>query len=132
MIKKILPEFREELEIKIKDIFIWALREAAVTEMTKTVRDNDPNKMNINQLYAFFRLHFIPAGNKFHSLADFFGKTRERNESAEDVVTRILQTEKNCEFDKMTPAKILSLIGRSTRDYELEKNIRKKDKTFKQ
>ena len=33
----ILPEFREELEIKIKDIFIWALGEAAVTERTKTV-----------------------------------------------------------------------------------------------
>ena len=58
--KEILLEFREELEIKIKDIFIWALGEAAVTEMTKTVRDNDPNKVNINQLYALFRLHFIP------------------------------------------------------------------------
>ena len=48
--KEILEEYREELEIKIKDIFIWALGEEAVTEMTKTVRDNDPNKMNINQL----------------------------------------------------------------------------------
>ena len=46
--EEILPEFRDELEIKIKDIFIWALGEAAVTEMTKTVRD-DPNMMNINQ-----------------------------------------------------------------------------------
>ena len=35
--KEILPEFRDELEIKVKDIFIWALGEAAVTEMTKTV-----------------------------------------------------------------------------------------------
>ena len=34
--KEIIPEFREELEVKIKDIFIWALGEAAVTEMTKT------------------------------------------------------------------------------------------------
>ena len=39
--KEKLPEFREELEMKIKDIFIWALGEAAVTEMTKTVRDTD-------------------------------------------------------------------------------------------
>ena len=91
--KEILPGFRDELEVKIKDIFIGALGEAAVTEMTKTVRDNDPNKMNINQLYALFRLHFIPERNKFHSRADFFGITREPNEMAEDVWTRILQTE---------------------------------------
>ena len=66
--KEILADYRDELEIKIKDIFIWALGEAAVTEMTKTVRDNDPNKMNINQLYTLFRLHFIPERNKFHSI----------------------------------------------------------------
>ena len=116
--KEILPEFRE-LEVKIKDIFIWVLGEAAVTEMTKTIGDNDPNKMIINQLYALFRLHFIPERTKFHSRADFFGITREPNETAEDVWTRILQTETNCEFDKVTPAKLiaskfLSLIGRST------------------
>ena len=39
--KEILPEVRDELEVKIKNIFIWALGKAAVTEMTKTVRDND-------------------------------------------------------------------------------------------
>ena len=83
--KEITPEFQEELEVKIKDIFIWALSEAAVTEMTKTVRDNDPNKMIINQLYTLFRLHFIPERNKFHSRADFFGIVREPNEKAEDV-----------------------------------------------
>ena len=100
--------------------------------MTKTVRDNDPNKMNFIQLYALFRLHFIPERNKFHSRADFFGRTREPNETAEDVWTRILKTEKNCDFDKLTPAeliasKFLSLIGRSTGDYELKKKIRKSD-----
>ena len=116
--------------MKIKDVFIWALSEAAVTEMTKTVRDNDPNKMNINQLYTLFRLHFIPERNKFHSRADFFGITREPNETAEDVWTRILQTEKNCEFDRVLIAsKFLSLIGRSTGEYELQKKIRKSDMT---
>ena len=133
--KEILEEYREELEIKTKDIFIWALGEEAVTEMTKTVRDNDPNKMNINQLCILFRLHFIPERNKFHSRADFFGITREPNETAEDVWTRILQTEKNCEFDNVTPAeliasKFLSLIGRSTGDYELKKKIRKSNMTI--
>ena len=122
--KEIIEEYREQLEMKTKDIFIWALGEEAVTKMTKTVRDNHPNKTNINQLYSLFQLHFIPEKNKFHSQADFFGTVREPNETAEDVWTRILQTEKNCEFDSVTPAKhiaskFLSQIGRSTGDYEL-------------
>ena len=91
--------------------------------------------MSINQLYSLFRLHFIPERNKFHSRADFFGIIREPNETAEDVWTRILQTEKNCEFDNVTPAefiasKFLSLIGRSTGDYELMKKIRKSNMTI--
>ena len=103
--------------------------------MTKTIRDNDPNKMNFNQLYAIFRLHFIPDRNKFHSRADFFGITKAPNETADDVWTKILQTEKNCEFDEVTPAeltasKFLSLIGRSTGDYELKNKIRKSDMTI--
>ena len=44
-------------------------------------------------------------------------------------------TEKNCEFDNVTPAeliasKFLSLIGRSTGDYELKKKIRKSNMTI--
>ena len=70
-----------------------------------------------------------------HSRADFFGIVREPSETAEDVWTRILQTEKNCEFDNITPAeliasKFLSLIGRSTGDYELKKKIRKSNMTI--
>ena len=82
--KEIIEEYREELQIKIRDIFIWALGEEAVTDMTKTVRDNDPNKMKTNQLYSLFRLHFIPERNKFHSRGDFFGIVREPNETPND------------------------------------------------
>ena len=61
MDKKILEQYRDELEIKKEQhIFVWALGEEAVTEMTKTVRANDPNKKNINQVYSQFRLHLIP------------------------------------------------------------------------
>ena len=94
MDKEITEEYRGELEIKIKDIFIWALGEEAKTEMTKTVRDNDPNKMNINQLYSLFCLHFKQERNKFHNRAVFFGILQEPNETSEDVWTRIMQTGK--------------------------------------
>ena len=98
--------------------------------MTKTVRENDLIEKIINQLCSLFRLQFIPERNKFHCRADFFGIVREPNKTAEDVWTRKLQTEKNCEFDNVTAAeliasKFLSLIGESTGDYELKKKIRK-------
>ena len=126
--REILEQHRTEYEDWIKDLFIWALGESAITEMTRTVRDNDRNRMDVSQLNSLFRLHFIPERNKFHSQADFFGKARENNETTEDVWTRILQEEKNCEFENVTPAelfasKFLSLIGRSTGEYELKKKI---------
>ena len=107
--KEILTQYRDELEIKMRDIFICALGEAAVTEMTKTVWVNDPNKMNINQLHSLFRLHFILERNNFCS--------------------------QNCEFDNVTPAeliasKFLSLIGRSTGDSEQKKKIRERNMTI--
>ena len=132
--REMLQNYSDDLEHRIKDIFIWALGESAITQMTRTVRDIDPNRMDINQLYSLLRLHFIPERNKFHSRADLFGITREKHETAEDVWTRILKVEKNCEFENATPAellasKFLSVIGRSTGDYALKKKIRKSDMT---
>ena len=56
--REILEQYRAELEERKKVLFKWALGESATTEMTRTVRDSDPNKMDINQLYSVFRLHF--------------------------------------------------------------------------
>ena len=91
--------------------------------------------MDMNQIYSMFRLRFIPERNKFQCRTDFFGITREKHETVEDVWTRILKVEKNCEFENVTPAeliasKFLSVIGRSTGDYELKKKIRKSDMTI--
>ena len=102
--------------------------------MTRTVRNNDPNRTDINQLHSLFRLHVIPERTKFDSRADVFGVMREKHETAEDVWTRPLHVEKNCEFEIVTPAeliasKFLSVIVRSTGDYELKK-IRKSDVTI--
>ena len=63
--KEITTDISDELEVKMKDIFIWALGEAAATVTTKTMKDNDGNKMNIHPLYCLFRLHFIPIDFSF-------------------------------------------------------------------
>ena len=126
--KEIPPQYREQLKTDIKDI---AIGQNAITEMTKTVREREPSLLPLYKLYTLFRLHFTPERNVDHSRADFFDLKREDGETAADVWKRILEVEKNCEFETVTAAellasKFLSLIGKSTGDYDFKK-IRKSD-----
>ena len=52
--KEILEEFRERLEIEIKDTFVWALGESAITEMTRTVREEN----RLHYLYTDYTHYF--------------------------------------------------------------------------
>ena len=104
--KEILPQFREQLEEEIKDVFIWAIGQSAITEMTKTVREREPNSLPLYRHYTLFRLHFIPERNKHHSRADFFNLKREPGESAAETWKRILEIEKNCEFEENNGSRI--------------------------
>ena len=103
--KEILPQSRERLEEEIKEVFIG---QSAITEMTKTVREKEPNSLPLYRLYTLFRLHFIPEKNKHHSRADFFNLKREPGESAAETWKRILEIEKNCEFEEITAAELLA------------------------
>ena len=130
--KEIKYEYRDRLELEVKDIFIWALGQSAITEMTKTVREREPTSLPLWKLYALFRLHFTPERNKHHSRADFFELKKDPGESAADVWKRILEIEKNCEFEEITPAellasKFLSVIGGGQNDKELKKKIKTGD-----
>ena len=99
------------------------------TEMTKTVRKSEPSILPLQTSHPF-RLHFTPERNVQHSRADFFDLKRETNETASDVWKRILDVENNCEFETIAAAeliasKFISLLGKSTGDYELKKKISK-------
>ena len=99
--------------------------------MTKTVREREPSSLPLHKLYSLIRLHFTPERNVHHSRADFFELKRE-GESAADVWKPILAIKRNCEFETITAAellasKFLSVIGKSTGDYNLKKKIRKSD-----
>ena len=43
--KEILTQYRDQLETEIKDIFIWAIGENAITEMTKTITEREPSSL---------------------------------------------------------------------------------------
>ena len=127
--REILEQHRDHLEEEIKDIFIWAVGQTALTEMTKTVREKEPKNLPLHRLYALFRLHFTPERNKHHSRADFFELKREPGEAIAEVWKRILEVEQNCEFEEITAAeliasKFLSVIGKETEDKDLKKKIK--------
>ena len=105
--------------------------------MTKTVRERESSSLPLHKLYTLFRLHFRLERKVQHSRADLFDLKREHGKSAADVWKRILEVEKNCEFDTITAAellgsKFLSLIGKSTGDYELKKQLEKVTCRWKQ
>ena len=86
--KEILPQFRDQLEDEIKDIFIWAIGQSAITKMRETVREREPNSLPLYRLYTLLRLHFFPVRNKHHSRADFFNfKTRTGRISCRNLET---------------------------------------------
>ena len=123
---ELLPQYREQLETEIKDIFLCAIGQNALTEMTKTVREREPSSLPLHKLYTLFRLHYTPERNVEHSRSDFFDLKRNNGESAADVWKRILEIEKNCEIENIIAAeflasKFLSLIGKSTGDHGLKK-----------
>ena len=85
-----VTEHREKLEEDIKDLFIWAIGQNAMSKMTKTTRERETANIPLHQLYKLFRLHFTPEKNKHHSRADFFGIKREKGETAADVWKKLL------------------------------------------
>ena len=89
-----------------------------------TVREREPSSLPLHKFYTLFQLHFIPERNVQHLY--FFDLKREYGESAADVWKPILEVEKNWEFETITAAellasKFLSVIGKSTGDYDLKK-----------
>ena len=128
--KEILPQYRDQLEAEIKDIFLWAIGQNAITKMTRTVKEREPSSLPLHKLDSLFRLHFTPERNFQHSRADFLKLKREEGESAADVWKRILAIERNCEIETITAAellasKFLSVIGKSTSDYDVKKKSEK-------
>ena len=104
----------------------------SINRNDKTVREREPTSLPLYRLYALFRLHFVPERNKHHSRADFFNLKREPGEPAAETWKRILEIEKNCEFEEITAAEILaskflSVIGKTTGDNDLKKKIKKGD-----
>ena len=52
--KEILPQYCDQLETELKDLFPYAIGPNADTEMTKTVKERQPSSLSLHKLYALF------------------------------------------------------------------------------
>ena len=52
--KEILPQYRNQLEADLKDIFIWAIGQNVITAMTKTVGERAPSALALHKVYTLF------------------------------------------------------------------------------
>ena len=86
--KEILPQFRGQLELEIKDTFLLAIGQRSLTEMTETVREREPSVLPLHKLNTLFRLHFTQRG--MYNIVELFDLKRETNKTAADVLKRIL------------------------------------------
>ena len=107
--KEVLRQYSDQLKEEIKEVFIWAVGQSALTEMTKTVREREPNISPLHCLYAIFTLHFIPERNKHHSRADFFNLKSEPGKSAAGTWKQIQEIENFCEIDEITTSQLVAL-----------------------
>ena len=88
---------------EIKEVFAWAIRQSAITELKKTVRKK-LNSVPLYQNYALFRLHFILERNKHYGRADFFHLKWEAGKSAADNWKRTLENQNNSKVYEKTAA----------------------------
>ena len=56
-LQRVLPQYRDQLEEEIKDVFIWAIGQSALTEMTKTVREKEPTSLPLYRLCMYHSMH---------------------------------------------------------------------------
>ena len=42
---EVIPQYKDHIEKEIKDVFTWAFGQSALTEMTKSVREKEPNSL---------------------------------------------------------------------------------------
>ena len=59
--------------------------------MTRTVRDNDQKENGYRSILITDPITFYPRTKQVSWPSRFIGSTREKNETAEDIWTRILQ-----------------------------------------
>ena len=92
----------------LKGDVIWALGPKAKHEIMRGQWDRELKDVNIQELLKVFKKTFMPARNVFHSRAQFFNVKQEDGETLDDYWERLVDIERKCEFNRITPEEIIT------------------------
>ena len=92
----------------IKGDVIWALGPKAKHEIMRGQWGKELKDIDLPELLKLFKKTLIPARNVFHSRAQFFNIQQEDNETLDEYWKRLVDIERQCEFNSITPEEIIT------------------------
>ena len=94
-------------EEKIRKDFNWALGPGPLHTMTTVEYDERPEDMDLKKLLEIFKMYYIPKRNIYHNRGDFFWMKQKKGETPEELWTRLVEVERECEFETLKKGDLL-------------------------
>ena len=116
-------------EKQIQEDFIWGLGPEATYQITRAEYKRDPDTIAIKELIRLYLEYYIPKRNTYHNRGDFFWAKQQETETPEDFWRRLIEIEKECEFETITAEEILiSKYMTAITDKKLREKLMKEKK----
>ena len=97
--------------------------------MTRAEYKTEPDKMPKNDLFRFSSEYFLPKRKTYHNRGEFFWTKQTKSETQEDFWWRLIENEKECNFENKTAGELLiSKFMTANTNKELRDNLMKKKK----
>ena len=114
---------------EIRQDFIWGAGPGAINEITKGEFNTDPDTIEADRLLTLFKETYKPKRNTYHSRGDFFWAKQEESENPEEHWKKLIQIEKDCEFNGIKPEELLiSKFITSITDRKLREKLTREKK----
>ena len=94
-------------ENQVQDDFIWGIGPEALYQMTRAEYKTEPDKIAIKELIRLFNEYFLPKRNTYHNRGEFFWTKQTESETPEDFWRRLIEIEKECNFESITAEELL-------------------------
>ena len=94
-------------ENQIQDEFVWGIGPEALYQMTRAEYKTEPDKIAIKELIRLFNEYFLPKRNTYHNRGEFFWTKQTEAETPEDFWRRLIEIEKECNFESITAEELL-------------------------
>ena len=116
-------------ENQIEDDFVWGIGPEALYQMTRAEYKTEPDKIAIKELIRLFNEYFLPKRNTFHNWGEFFWTEQAESETPEDFWRRLIEIEKECNFENITAEELLiSIFMTAITDKKLRDKLMKEKK----